>query len=327
MKSNKARWTCLAAVVLTLMLPAFTVFAEEKDSAIDSVAIVNGVVITRVQFDSELSHVKQRFLQEGREITDSQLPQISDAILETLINRELLFQESQKMGIRIKEQAISEQFETIQKTFPNEDEFKKTLNQMNLSEPALKLQINKALAIKELIEKQIVPQIVISDEESKVYYDTHPDAFKQPEQIKASHILIKVDSNADASQKAKAREQIEEIRQKIKAGDDFAELAKEFSQGPSSARGGDLGYFRRGQMVKPFEDAAFALEPDAVSDIVETPFGYHLIKLHDRKPERIISYPEVKDKLNQYMKQEKTKQEVERYIQKLKQHAEIKKFF
>jgi len=112
----------------------------------------------------------------------------------------------------------------------------------------------------------------------------------------------------------------------LKKGDDFAALAKKYSEGPSGARGGDLGYFSRGQMVKPFEEAAFALKPGHVSDIVETQFGFHLIKLVDKKPEGMVAYKDIKDKLSEYLKSEKVQKEITNHVENLKKHAKIKKF-
>ena len=138
--------------------------------------------------------------------------------------------------------------------------------------------------------------------------------------------LIKVDQNADESEKAKARNTIKEIQQKLEKGEDFAELAKKYSQGPSGPKGGALGYFKRGQMVKPFEDAAFALEINEVSDMVVTTFGYHLILVIDKKPESTMDYEVIKPSIIQYLKQEKTKKEVGRYIEQLRSESEIKLF-
>ena len=109
-------------------------------------------------------------------------------------------------------------------------------------------------------------------------------------------------------------------------GEEFAVLAKEFSEGPSSANGGDLGNFRRGQMVKPFEEAVFTLRPGEVSDIVETEFGYHLIKVIDKKPETTIAYEDIKDRLEQHLKQEKVQREVSLYVEKLKEKAKVERF-
>jgi peptidyl-prolyl cis-trans isomerase C len=149
--------------------------------------------------------------------------------------------------------------------------------------------------------------------------------FKQPEQVKASHILIKVTPDADDAQKATARKKIEEIQQKLKNGGDFAALAKEYSEGPSGARGGDLGFFRHGQMVKPFENAAFGLEPGQVSDVVTTRFGYHLIKVTEKKPAKTLAYSEVKDKIGERLKQQKIEKQAGEYIDGLKKDAKIEK--
>lgn len=147
----------------------------------------------------------------------------------------------------------------------------------------------------------------------------------EPEEVKASHILIKVEPTADDATKAAARKKIEDLQQKLKAGGDFAELAKENSEGPSNVRGGDLGYFKRGQMVKPFEDVAYSMKIDEVSDLVETRFGYHLIKVSDKKPEQTLAYADVKDKIAQRLKQEKVEKDATLYVEDLKKGAKIEK--
>jgi peptidyl-prolyl cis-trans isomerase C len=144
--------------------------------------------------------------------------------------------------------------------------------------------------------------------------------------VQASHILIKVDPQADESQRAEARKKIEEIKKKLGKGGDFAALAKEFSQCPSGSKGGDLGYFRRGQMVKAFEEAAFALKRGEVSDLIETKFGYHLIKAIDKKPETTIAFEEIKSKLGRYLKQNKVQEEVRQYVEKLKEKVKVERF-
>jgi peptidyl-prolyl cis-trans isomerase C len=144
--------------------------------------------------------------------------------------------------------------------------------------------------------------------------------------VRASHILIKVDPKADESQRATARKKIDKIQQKLQQGEDFAALAKEFSQGPSSVKGGDLGYFGRGQMVKPFEKAAFGLMPGDVSGIVETRFGYHLIKVIERRPETTMAFKDIKGRLGRYLMQEKVRREVNLYVQKLKKKAKVERF-
>jgi peptidyl-prolyl cis-trans isomerase C len=323
--ANSKKSLCIAAI-FTCMLISLPTLAEEKKPADAKVAEVNGVVISQEQFDKELEIHLERVSRQGRQLSDDQLTTLKKDVLEGLIEREILFQESQKTGIKIQDQAVDEQLAAIKKRFPSEAEYNNALSKMNLSEAEVKTQVARGLAIRELIDQQITSKIEITDEESKAFYDGNLQLFKQPEQVKASHILIKVDAAATDAQKAEARKKIDAVQQKLKDGGDFAELAKEYSEGPSNSRGGDLGYFKRGQMVKPFDDAVFAMQPDEVSDIVETRFGYHIIKVYDKKPEQTLAYADVKDQLNQQLKQEKVEKEATKYIDQLKKDAKIEKY-
>lgn len=326
MKFANTKTLCQIAAIFALILVFLPAMAQETPSSEKNAALVNGVAIPMEQYTKELNIQLARASQQGGQVSDDQLAALKNDILDSLIEREILYQQSQKVGIQITDQTVDDQLAAIKKRFPNETEYKTALSKMNLSEDEVILQIKRGLSIKELIDQQITSKIVITDEESKAYYDQNPQMFKQPEQIKASHILIKVDAKADEAQKAEARKKIEEVQQKLKDGGDFAALAKEYSEGPSSAKGGDLGYFRRGQMVKPFEDAALALKPNEVSDIVETRFGYHLIIVYDTKPEQTLAYADVKDKISQRMKQEKIEKEAVQYVDKLKKDAKLEKF-
>lgn len=313
--------TAILALVL-FFLPAM---ATDKKPSDEKVAVVNGVVIARIQFDKELKVHLERVSRQGRQITDDQMEELKKDILEGLIEREVLYQESQKAGIKIADQKVDDQVAAIKKRFPNEEEFKKALAGMGLTEEDVREQIQHGLAIRELIDQKVANKVVITDEETKAYYDANPQLFNQPEEVKASHILIKVEPTADDATKAAARKKVEELQQKLKDGGDFAELAKENSEGPSNARGGDLGYFKRGQMVKPFEDVAYSMKIDEVSDLVETRFGYHLIKVYDKKPEQTLAYADVKDKIAQRLKQEKVEKDATLYVEDLKKGAKIEK--
>ena len=326
MQSNYVRYfwtlvTALALVSFTSQTPA----AQNQPSK-DAVAVVNGSVISRSEFDAEIGRAQQRFSSMGQPLSSTRLSEIKKEILDNFINRELLYQASQKNGIKVDEAAVNEQLTALKKRFPSEAEFNKALSKMNISGVIITSQLERNMAIKEFIDKQFAQKITIPDKESKAYYESNPDLFKQPEQVQASHILIKVDSKADDAQKSEARNKIEEIQKRLQKGEDFAALAKEFSQCPSNAKGGDLGYFRRGQMVPPFEQAAFGLKPGTISDIVETNFGYHLIKVIDKKSESTIPYNDVKERLEQHLKQKKIQKEITSYVEKLKAKAKVERF-
>ena len=173
---------------------------------------------------------------------------------------------------------------------------------------------------------RFVKDVTVTDADAKKYYDENQKYFEQSEQVKASHILIKVEPTAEDSEKTTAREKIQEIKQKLEAGGDFAELAKKSSEGPSGPNGGDLGYFGRGQMVPSFEETAFALEVGHVSEPVETQFGYHLIKVFDKKSGSTTPFEEVKERIEQFLKGQKMNEAVGLYIGTLKEKAEVESF-
>ena len=305
---------------------AFPALAAEKQTSKSKVAVVNGSVITQEDFDREMSRVLQRLASTGKSFDDSQLRAVKKNVLEGLINGELLYQESQSKGIKVEEVAINEQLSTLKKRFSSEDEFKTALIKANLSEADIRSQIKKGLAVEEFITRQFVQTVTISPKEVKSYYDSHPDSFKQAEQVRASHILIKVDTQANVLKRAEARKRIEEIQQKLRKGEDFATVARAFSEGPSSSKGGDLGYFSRGKMAKPFEEAAFALRTGEVSDLVETRFGYHLIKVIGRRPETTIPYEDIKERIEHYLRGKTVQKQVGLYVEKLKENAKVERF-
>jgi len=289
-------------------------------------ASVNGKPISKSQYERELSVFQKRAAQEGRQLSDADLTTFKNRILGNLIDGEVLYQQSQKEGVKVDNQAINEQIETFKKRFSDEAAYKKALEGMDVSEKEIRAQIQRGLAINQLLDTNVRQKITVTKEEGKKFYNNNPNLFKQPEQVKASHILIKVAPDAEESKKIQARKKIETVQKKVRQGEDFGLLAKANSEGPTAQREGDLGYFNRGRMAKPFEDAAFALNVGEVSGIVETQFGYHLIKVTDKKPARTISYKEVQPRLEQHLKNEKAKTEIQDYIENLKKSAKIKRF-
>ncbi|MGD2037730.1 MAG: peptidylprolyl isomerase [Desulfobacterales bacterium] len=326
MKFSQIRLAIKITMVLTLMLVSALAWAAEKNVPGDKVAVVNGVIISKDTYDHEMDFFVRRAAAKGQALPDEQMAQMKNQVLESLIDRELLFQESKKRGIEVKAEAVSDELQKIRQRYPNKEEFNKLLSEMGLTESDVRRQIARGMAIQQLIDKEVTDKIKVSDQETRSFYDKNPQLFQQPEQVKARHILIKVQADAPDDQKAEARKKIEAVQQKVQKGEDFATLAKTYSEGPSGPRGGDLGYFRRGQMVKPFEEVAFSLKPDQTSEIVETRFGYHLIKVDDKKPAKKMTYAEVKDRLNDHLKKQKATSEADAYIETLRKGAKIEKF-
>lgn len=313
----------VAALVGMVLIPAAGVASEEKTPEADRVAVVNGEPITRAALEQEMTPVRQRMGMTGENVDEARLEELQKQVLDNLIRRELIFQESQKKGFTVEEAAVEERLSALKGRFPNPQQFEQMMAQMNFTEDILKRQIREQLTIQKFVESEIVENIDIAEADAKAYYEENPDQFEQPEQVHARHILIKVEENAGEEARAEARKRIESVQQKLEEGEEFSALAEEYSEGPSKSRGGDLGFFSRGQMVQPFEEAAFAMEPGEVSDIVETRFGFHLIQVVEGKAAGTQSYAEARPRIEQMLKNQRIQAELDQYIEQLREKAEI----
>jgi peptidyl-prolyl cis-trans isomerase C len=297
----------------------------KKTSPTDIVAKVGTTSINR----SELERAKTILMKQNppqQPLTDEQNNQINDYLIEQLTSAELLYQAGLKIEVKDLEKMVEDKIAQGKARFPSTEEFEKTLKEQNLDEKLLRDYTRKEIIVNNFVEKEIVPKVKLADEDARKFYDENLDKFfRKPDQAKASHILIGVDPQADADTKKKAKDKIDGILKDVKAGKDFAELAKANSTCPSSAQGGDLGMFGKGQMVKPFEDAAFALKPGETSGVVETQFGYHIIKLTEKQEAQTTPFEEVKPKITEYLKGQKVQANVQEYINELKGKIKVEK--
>ncbi|GAM08154.1 foldase protein PrsA [Geobacter sp. OR-1] len=296
-----------------------------KGSPTDVVAKVGNTPILR----SELNRAEAILMKQNppqQPLTPGQQQQVNDYLIEQLTSAELLYQAGLKVEIKDLDKQIDDKMSQGKARFPSPADFEKALKEQNLDEKLLREYTRKEIIVNNYVEKEIVPQVKVTDDEIKKFYDENlTKYFSKPAQVKASHILIGVDPKADAETRKKAKEKIDNILKEVKAGKDFAELAKANSTCPSSAKGGDLGTFGKGQMVKPFEDAAFALKTGEVSDVVETQFGYHIIKLTDKQEAQTAPLEEVKPKITEYLKGQKVQAKVQDYLKELKGKIKVEK--
>ncbi|MBI5559576.1 MAG: peptidylprolyl isomerase [Deltaproteobacteria bacterium] len=303
--------------------------AEAKKGDAGVVAQVNGQPIASKEFESALQSAKQQFASVGWQENDpAQLQKLQDLALDRLIDFELLYQASQKEKVSVDDAAISEKLAAFKKQFPSDDEFKKFLESNKLTDGEMKGQLRRKMAIEGLQKKlqdQFTAEAKVTDDDLQKFYDGNKDNIKQPERVRASHILVAVDEKADEAAKKAAMEKIQGIQKKLKDGGDFAALAKESSDCPSKEKGGDLDFFVKQQMVEPFANAAFSLPVGQTSDVVTTQFGYHLIKVTDKQPEKVLAFEEVKEKIRTYLTQQKIDGQFETYIKGLRDKADIKR--
>jgi parvulin-like peptidyl-prolyl isomerase len=232
-------------------------------------------------------------------------------ILSQLIDYELLYQQAQKEKVKIPNDEINLEIDKIKDNFSTPEEFDEALKANNITLVQLKEDIKRQLMINSILE-ETRNQISISDEELLEYYNENKESFHEPEQVHARHILVETEEEAN------------NLLLLLKEGlTDFAELAKEKSIGPSAPNGGDLGFFTRGQMVKEFEDAAFSLEPGEISGVVQTQFGYHIIKFEEKKEEYSPTFEEAKERISNTLKYQKENEEISALLAKLREETVI----
>jgi peptidyl-prolyl cis-trans isomerase C len=303
--------------VATAVPPADSVAADLKKA----VARVNGKEITL----AELNQAKKIIManKPGLQIPPLLQKEFEMQALNQLISSELLFQASQKLEIKDLDKQAENKLAEIKKRFPDPKDYDRELQKIGVDEKGLLESTRRDLSIAYFVNTKIASQINVSEEEIKKFYDQNPDKFRQEEMVRASHILIGIDNKAGVEEKRAAREKAEKLHKELVNGADFAKLAKDNSTCPSSKQGGDLGYFGKGKMVPQFEQAAFALQPGGLSAVVETRFGYHIIKLADRKKAETISFSAARKKIEDYLRSQKTNAAIETFVGEARKNAKI----
>jgi peptidyl-prolyl cis-trans isomerase C len=197
-----------------------------------------------------------------------------------------------------------------------------------ITEIELRNSIEDRMGLQQLMVQTTKDMPEATDEEITKFYGGNPGRFVTPEQVRAAHILLRVDPKSTPEQKAEIKKKLEEIRAEIESGAiPFADAAAKYSQDPSNAqKGGDLGYFPRGRMVRPFEDAAFGAKPGTISPVVETQFGYHILQVHELKPAGKQPLEEAKPSIRQYLNQQARQKAFQKYTEELKAKTTIETY-
>ena len=309
---------------------------RQRRTAPNEVAVtVNGTEITEGKIEAMIKTQLDRMAAQGKQMPPQFAEQykktLRQPIIEQMIVEQLMSEKVKAANIVITEEDVNNELKEIaaaQKPPLSLEEFEAKMKQYGQSLDDIKEQIRKALPYKMLIEKEAGDKIKVADEDARKLYDENPKKYQVSEQVSARHILITpdlTDPHADPNEaKAKARAKAEDLLKQINGGADFAELAKANSADPgSAANGGDLGFFARGRMVPPFEKAAFELKDGQVSDVVNTSYGFHIIKATGRKEAGVTPFDEVKEDIIRQLTQIKQTEFAKQYIEKLKTEAKI----
>jgi len=296
---------------------------------------VNGFDITEEDIEEKIKPQLELRTARNKQLPPDFIEQLKTQMrkdaLESMIVERLIDEQVKAAQIVVTEKDVNDHIEAMAAAEKMSMEDMKALIEasgQSFEQWRQQMQFEKRLAYQELFESELDDKINITEEDAREHYFENQQRFEIPEQVKASHILIKQPDTSDpnvepALAEAAAKAKAEDLLKQIKDGADFAELAKANSGCPSSERGGDLGFFSKGQMVPAFEEATSALEVGQVSDIVETRFGYHIIKVTDRKEAGTKAFEQVKSDLMAMLTAKKQSELAEQYIESLKAEANI----
>ena len=315
----------LRILIITLFgILFFLPVSAEPQKETEKVAVVNGSVISKHDFDVSFnSYVNEISTKTQRALTDDELDQMKGNVLERLIEQKLLYQAAIKQNTQIDEEEYQKNIGALDEQLKAHPEFKSEVEKTQYSMEDIHNQIRENMIITSYVNKTFFSTATVSEAEVKAYYEKNKAQFELPEKISAQHILIKPTPPDNQETRAEALKKIKKIQEALKTNPDFEGLAKEFSQCPSSKKGGDLGFFSRGQMVPPFENAAFALGINEISDVVETQFGYHLIKVTGKVAAKTIVFDQVKDQLKASLTKQKAMEDLGRFIDEAKKSGTI----
>ena len=236
-----------------------------------------------------------------------------------LVVRELLFEEAAARGLKAEDAKVEAAYNEARVPYPDDRAWLAFLAQQGLDADAFRRELRIQQTVAALLRAEgDLAGTQVTDKEARAYYDAHPESFDSGERLRASHILVRVPGDAPPPQKQALRKKTEEVLAKIRKGGDFATLARQFSADQGSAsKGGDLGEFHRGQMVPPFEAAAYALKPGEVSGVVESPFGFHIIKVQERLPALKLDFEGAREMITKAMLEERRSKRVEALVAQL----------
>lgn len=310
-----------------LVFMALVILPESlRAEVIDRVmAVVNGKVITL----SELTEREAPFVKQAAETfsgaeRDKRLAEIRKKVSDSLIEDLLLEQEAEKLGLKVSDRDIDDAIDDVKKQNSLDDEgLKVALKKEGLTYEGYRVQIKKQIEKSRVIGQQVRSKVSVSEKDLADYYERNQRMFLKDEEVKISHILFVVPDMASASAIEGIRKEAIDVLEMARSGKDFQELAKKYSEDSSAQEGGSLGFFKRGQILPAFEEAAFSLKKGEISDLVRTTYGFHIIRVDDVKEALLEPFESVKEKVRSAVTSEMLEQRYKEWMEELKKSALI----
>lgn len=298
--------------------------AEQNENSGKVLAVVNGNEITEGELSERVEDMKRSMA--GR-MNPSEMSRMEDSFrsqaFSNLVNYTLLVDQADEKEINVSDSELQERTDEIIGSYESEEQFSQRINELGLDRETFESRLTEQIRIDKLLEAETGSTEAPTGEEVREYYDSNSAQFEQPEQVRASHILIQVDQDDDEQTRKEKREKLEGILRDIREGSSFSEQASLYSEGPSKSKGGDLGFFKKEDMVGPFSDAAFSMEVGEVSDIVETRYGYHIIKVTDKKAAGTVPFADVEERISDYLESNDRNEAINEYLTNLREEANI----
>jgi peptidyl-prolyl cis-trans isomerase C len=287
------------------------------------IADCNGDRIPKAEFENAVRAVEQR---AGGQIPPEKRDEIYRGVLDDLVAYRLLKQEVKARNLTVADTDVDARIAAFKQQAGSDANFKAALQAQQMTEAKLREDARTDLMVGKLLDQEVNQKILVKPTDIAAFYEKNPDRFKQGETLRASHILVGVPAQATDAQRAAIKARAEAALKAVKAGGDFGKLARQYSNDSSAQRGGDLGFFPRGQMVPAFEAAAFALAVGQVSDLVETQYGYHIIKATEKRPARVVPFAEVAGQIEQFLEQEQRQQKGKALVDAIKAKGKVEIF-
>ncbi|HYG23271.1 MAG TPA: peptidylprolyl isomerase [Verrucomicrobiae bacterium] len=290
------------------------------------VAKAEGVTISRAQLDDALTGIRTAAASRGQTIPAEQITALERQILQRLIQVQLLNSKATEADKTAGAEAAEKRVADLKKQAGSDELFSARLKTIGLTEPELKAKMSEELTAEAVVKREL--KVEVSDEEVKKYFDENPGRFEKPEMVRAAHVLIGTTDPATRAplsdeQKAAKKRVAEDVLKRARAGEDFAKLAKEFSEDPGSKETGGEYTFPKGQMVPEFEGAAFSMNTNQISDLVTTQFGYHIIKTLEKIPAKKIELAEVSTEVKEFLTGQAIQKQLPEYLEKLEKASKV----
>jgi len=288
-------------------------------------AIVNGTEISAEAINFELDRLVKFYMSHGMAFDEvrKNLPKLQEKALDQAIGAKLLFDRAHQLELPVTAKDVDAEVARVVAQVGGEENYRKALAAQGITEEAFRKELEKGARVNMLVNQACAHVEEPTEAEVEAFYAAHKNEYVVPPQVLCQHILVKSEAGDLPEAKSAAFEKIRAIRERIAAGGDFAEEAKKHSDCPSGREGGSLGWFGRGMMVPEFDKAAFEMKKGEVSDIVTTPFGYHIIYKADEKGGEAQTLVDVHDQIKDLLRHEARGRAMDAYVAELREQATI----